>query len=118
MRAARPAKPLDNPSALCTEREVIKTVRPADPAHVDRIAFFYGLRLPTLRFEHVDAPAKRIASRCSRPSIPNEPTSPSGRLTAICLSRPLGRMRQAIEAATPMDLRAGSGGSKGQNEQL
>jgi SAM-dependent methyltransferase len=38
-------------------------------AHVEQIDFFYGLRLPTLRFEHVNAPAKRIALKLMAPAI-------------------------------------------------
>ncbi len=52
-----------------TEREVVKTIRAADPAHVEQIEFFYGLRLPTLRFEHVNAPARRIALKLMAPAV-------------------------------------------------
>jgi len=52
-----------------TEREVVKAIRAADPAHVEKIDFFYGLRLPTLRFEHVNAPARRIALKLMAPAV-------------------------------------------------
>jgi SAM-dependent methyltransferase len=61
--------PIPNLAFRWTEREVIKTIRAADPAHVERIEFFYGLRLPTLRFEHVNAPAKRIALKLMAPAV-------------------------------------------------
>ncbi len=61
--------PIPNLNFRWTEREVIKTICAADPAHVEQIAFFYGLRLPTLRFEHVNAPAKRIALKLMAPAV-------------------------------------------------
>ena len=61
--------PIPNLTFRWTEREVIKTIRAADPAHVEQIEFFYGLRLPTLRFEHVNAPAKRIALKLMAPGV-------------------------------------------------
>jgi len=61
--------PIPNLNFRWTEREVIKTIRAADPAHVEQIDFFYGLRLPTLRFEHVNAPAKRIALKLMAPGV-------------------------------------------------
>lgn len=61
--------PIPNFAYRWTEREVIKTIRAADPAHVERIEFFYGLRLPTLRFGHVNAPMKRIAIKLMAPAV-------------------------------------------------
>jgi SAM-dependent methyltransferase len=61
--------PIPNLAFRWTEREVVKTIRAADPAHVEQIEFFYGLRLPTLRFEHVNAPAKRIAVKLMAPAV-------------------------------------------------
>ena len=61
--------PIPNLGYRWTEREVVKTIRAADPAHVEKIDFFYGLRLPTLRFEHVNAPAKRIALKLMAPGV-------------------------------------------------
>jgi SAM-dependent methyltransferase len=61
--------PIPNLNFRWTEREVIKTIRAADPAHVEQIDFFYGLRLPTLRFEHVNAPGKRIALMLMAPAV-------------------------------------------------
>jgi SAM-dependent methyltransferase len=61
--------PIPNFNFRWTEREVVKTIRAADPAHVEKIDFFYGLRLPTLRFEHVNAPAKRVALKFVAPAI-------------------------------------------------
>ena len=61
--------PIPNLAFRWTEREVIKTIRAVDPAHVEAIDFFYGLRLPTLRFEHVHAPAKRIALKLMAPAV-------------------------------------------------
>jgi SAM-dependent methyltransferase len=61
--------PIPNLGFRWTEREVIKTIRAADPAHVEKIDFFYGLQLPTLRFEHVNAPAKRIALKLMAPTV-------------------------------------------------
>jgi SAM-dependent methyltransferase len=61
--------PIPNLAFRWTEREVVKTIRAADPAHVEQVEFFYGLRLPTLRFEHVNAPAKRIALKLMAPAV-------------------------------------------------
>jgi SAM-dependent methyltransferase len=61
--------PIPNLGYRWTEREVLKVIRAADPAHVEKVDFFYGLRLPTLRFEHVNAPAKRIALKLMAPAI-------------------------------------------------
>jgi ubiquinone/menaquinone biosynthesis C-methylase UbiE len=61
--------PIPNLNYRWTEREVTKVVRAADPAHVENITFFYGLRLPTLRFEHVNAPVKRIALKLMTPAV-------------------------------------------------
>jgi SAM-dependent methyltransferase len=61
--------PIPNLNFRWTEREVIKTICAADPAHEEKIDFFYGLRLPTLRFEHVNAPAKRIALKLIGPAV-------------------------------------------------
>jgi hypothetical protein len=35
---------------------VLKVIRAADPAHAEKIDFFHGLRLSTLRLEHVLGP--------------------------------------------------------------
>jgi SAM-dependent methyltransferase len=61
--------PIPNLNFRWTEREVVKTIRAADPAHEEKIDFFYGLRLPTLRFEHVNAPARRIALKLIGPAV-------------------------------------------------
>jgi len=61
--------PIPNLAYRWTEREVVKAIRAADPVHVEKIAFFYGLRLPTLRFEHVNAPARRIALKLMAPAV-------------------------------------------------
>jgi SAM-dependent methyltransferase len=61
--------PIPNLNYRWTEREVIKVIRAVDPAHVEKIEFFYGLRLPTLRFEHVNAPARRIALKLMAPAV-------------------------------------------------
>src|SRR5262249_53502414 len=61
--------PIPNLGYRWTEREVIKVIRAADPAHIEQIAFFYGLRLPTLRFNHVNAPARRIALKLMAPAV-------------------------------------------------
>jgi SAM-dependent methyltransferase len=61
--------PIPNLGFRWTEREITKTIRAADPVHVEQIHFFYGLRLPTLRFEHVNAPAKRIALKLMAPAV-------------------------------------------------
>jgi SAM-dependent methyltransferase len=61
--------PIPNLNFRWTEREVVKTIRAADPAHVEKIDFFYGLRLPTLRFERVNAPTRRIALRLIAPAV-------------------------------------------------
>jgi SAM-dependent methyltransferase len=61
--------PIPNLAFRWTEREVVKVIRAVDPAHVEKIEFFYGLRLPTLRFEHVNAPLRRIALRLMAPAV-------------------------------------------------
>jgi len=61
--------PIPNLIYRWTEREVGKVIRAADPAHVEKIEFFYGLLLPTLRFQHVNAPVKRIALRLMAPAV-------------------------------------------------
>lgn len=61
--------PIPNLNYRWTEREVTKVIRAADPTHVENITFFYGLRLPTLRFEHVNAPVKRIALKLMAPAV-------------------------------------------------
>jgi hypothetical protein len=48
---------------------VTKVVRAADPAHVESIGFFYGLRLPTLRFDNVDAPFRRLVLKAVAPAV-------------------------------------------------
>lgn len=50
-----------------TEREVEKTIRSLDPEHTEDIRFFYGLRLPTLRFDRVNAPFKRVVLKALSP---------------------------------------------------
>jgi ubiquinone/menaquinone biosynthesis C-methylase UbiE len=52
-----------------TEREVTKVVQTADPAHVEQIRFFYGLRLPTQRFDNVDAPLRRLVLKAVAPAV-------------------------------------------------
>ena len=61
--------PIPNLNYRWTEREVIKVIRAADPAHVERIRFFYGLRLPTLRFDNVDAPLRRLVLKLVAPAV-------------------------------------------------
>jgi SAM-dependent methyltransferase len=61
--------PIPNLGYRWTEREVVKAICAADPAHVEQIDFFYGLRLPTQRFEHVNAPVKRIALKLMAPAV-------------------------------------------------
>lgn len=61
--------PIPNLNYRWTEREITKVVRAADPAHTERIEFFYGLRIPTLRFERVNAPAKRLALKIVGPAV-------------------------------------------------
>jgi SAM-dependent methyltransferase len=60
--------PIPNFIYRWTEREVEKTIRSFDPVHVEEIRYFYGLRLPTLRLDHVQAPAKRIALKLLTPA--------------------------------------------------
>jgi SAM-dependent methyltransferase len=61
--------PIPNLNYRWDEREVTKVVRAVDPAHVERIRFFYGLRLPTLRFKNVNAPARRLALNAAAPVV-------------------------------------------------
>jgi SAM-dependent methyltransferase len=61
--------PIPNHNYRWTEREVTKVMRAADPAHVERIRFFYGLRLPTLRFDNVDAPFRRLVLKAVAPAV-------------------------------------------------
>lgn len=61
--------PIPNHNYRWTEREVTKVMRAADPAHVERIRFFYGLRLPTLRFDNVDAPLRRLVLKAVAPAV-------------------------------------------------
>lgn len=61
--------PIPNLNYRWNEREIIKVIRAADPAHVEDVKFFYGLRLPTLRFEHVNAPVRRIALKILAPIV-------------------------------------------------
>jgi hypothetical protein len=49
--------------------EVIKVVRAADPAYIESIRFFYGPRLPTLRFDNVGAPFRRLALKVVAPVV-------------------------------------------------
>jgi SAM-dependent methyltransferase len=60
--------PIPNFIYRWTEREVEKTIRSFDPAHVEQIRYFYGLRLPSLRFEKTNRPLRRIALRALRPA--------------------------------------------------
>ena len=61
--------PIPNLNYRWREREVVKVIRAADPAHVERIRFFYGLRLPTLRFDNVNAPVRRLALKAVAPVV-------------------------------------------------
>lgn len=61
--------PIPNLNYRWVEREVIKLIRAADPAHEEDVRFFYGLRLPTLRFEHVNAPLRRLALKFIGPLV-------------------------------------------------
>lgn len=59
--------PIPNFIYRWTEREVEKTIRSFDPAHVEQIRYFYGLRLPTLRFDRTDRSARRLALKLLTP---------------------------------------------------
>jgi hypothetical protein len=61
--------PIPNLNYRWLEREVIKVVRAADPAYVESIRFFYGPRLPTLRFDNVDAPFRRLVLKVVAPVV-------------------------------------------------
>jgi SAM-dependent methyltransferase len=61
--------PIPNLNYRWLEREVIKVIRAADPAHVEKIKFFYGLRLPTLRFDNVNAPFRRLMLKAMAPAV-------------------------------------------------
>ncbi|MCK1430910.1 methyltransferase domain-containing protein [Bradyrhizobium sp. 87] len=59
--------PIPNFIYRWTEREVEKTIRSFDPAHVEDIRYFYGLRIPTLRFERVNRPVRRMVLKFISP---------------------------------------------------
>lgn len=59
--------PIPNFIYRWTEREVAKTIMSFDPAYVEQLEFFYGLRLPTARFDNVDQPAKRAILKLAAP---------------------------------------------------
>lgn len=61
--------PIPNFVYRWTEREVTKVVRAVDPGHVESIRFFYGLRLPTQRFDNVDAPFRRRVLKAVAPAV-------------------------------------------------
>lgn len=61
--------PIPNLNYRWNEREVIKVIRAADPARVERVRFFYGLRLPTLRFDNVNAPGRRLILKTVAPLV-------------------------------------------------
>ena len=61
--------PIPNLNYRWLELEVIKVVRAADPAYVESIRFFYGPRLPTLRFDNVDAPFRRLVLKVVAPVV-------------------------------------------------
>ena len=50
-----------------TEWEIEKTIRSFDPAHVDNIKYFYGLLLPTLRFDNTNMPFRRAVMKMLAP---------------------------------------------------
>jgi SAM-dependent methyltransferase len=50
-----------------TEWEIEKTIRSFDPAHVDKIKYFYGLQLPTVRFDHTNMPVRRAVMKMLAP---------------------------------------------------
>jgi SAM-dependent methyltransferase len=60
--------PIPNFIYRWTEWEIEKTIRSFDPSHVDKIKYFYGLRLPTLRFDHTNMPVKRIIMKILAPA--------------------------------------------------
>jgi SAM-dependent methyltransferase len=61
--------PIPNLNYRWLEREVVKVIRAADPAHVEKIKFFYGLRLPTLRFDNVNAPFRKLVLKAVAPAV-------------------------------------------------
>jgi ubiquinone/menaquinone biosynthesis C-methylase UbiE len=61
--------PIPNFIYRWTEWEIEKMIRSYDPAHVDKIRYFYGLRLPTERFDHTNAPVRRIAVKLLAPVL-------------------------------------------------
>lgn len=61
--------PIPNFIYRWTEREVEKTIRSFDPAHVEDIRYFYGLRLPTLRFGRVNRPLRRMVLKFGAPIV-------------------------------------------------
>ena len=50
-----------------TEREVEKAIASYDPAHCPEVSFFYGLRIPTQRFERTGNTALRLVGRLALP---------------------------------------------------
>lgn len=52
-----------------TEREIFKTVRTADPAHVPDVEFFYHLQLPHERFEKTGRPLLRYSLLAMSPIL-------------------------------------------------
>jgi hypothetical protein len=60
--------PIPNFIYRWTEREVIKTIRSFDPAYVEKIKYFYGLDLPTLRLEKTNARVRRTAMKILAPA--------------------------------------------------
>jgi SAM-dependent methyltransferase len=59
--------PIPNFIYRWTEWEIEKTIRSFDPGHVDKIRYFYGLLLPTLRFDHTNMPVRRIIMKILAP---------------------------------------------------
>jgi SAM-dependent methyltransferase len=51
-----------------TESEIEKTIRSFDPAHVYNIKYFYGLLLPTVRFDHTNMPIRRTVMKMLAPA--------------------------------------------------
>jgi SAM-dependent methyltransferase len=59
--------PIPNFIYRWTESDVSKTIRSFDPAYEPDIRFFYGLTLPTLRFEKTNRPFLRAALKILGP---------------------------------------------------
>jgi SAM-dependent methyltransferase len=60
--------PIPNFIYRWTEWEIEKTIRSFDPAHVDKIKYFYGLLLPTLRFDQTNMPIRRAVMKMLAPA--------------------------------------------------